>query len=450
MSEVREPTTVRRRLVALTGTLSAFVALGLVVVVQVVLAGASTDAVARVLEDRADALIGSVTSTGGELVVPDARLDPGVAVYDGAGARVAGSVPPSLQASFGRLQGTTATSVFEKSDDYSVMARPFTLADGTNGVVVLSEPLAPYERDERTALTVSVSAGVLMVVLAVLLAAWISRRALAPVQAMAETAREWSEHDLDRRFDLGQPTDEIRALGQTLDTLLDKVATAIRAEQRLTSELAHELRSPLTAIQATAELMAMRTDLDQQLSEDIADVLDGCRAMAATTTVLLEIARQQASGDQSETTTGVRLGEAVRAQHPDPRLVVDLPPGLVVNAPMAVVLRTLAPVIDNALRLARQVTLDHAPGPDPASVTLRVHDDGPGVDPDLVGRLFEPGTTDRVGAGSGLGLSLARRVARSTGGDVSLLVDARPGATFAVTLPGRGPHDSRVVGGRRS
>ena len=59
MSEVRNPTTVRRSLVALTGTLSAFVALGLVVVVQVVLAGASTDAVGRVLEDRADAVISS-------------------------------------------------------------------------------------------------------------------------------------------------------------------------------------------------------------------------------------------------------------------------------------------------------------------------------------------------------------------------------------------------------
>ena len=446
MSEVRKPTTVRRSLVALTGALSAFVALGLIVVVQVVLAGASTDAVDRVLGDRADAVISSTRTSDGMLVVPAARLDPGVAVYDDSGARVAGSVPPSLQAAFTRVAGTTSTSVFEANDAYTVLARPFTLTDGTAGVVVLAEPLAPYEHDERSALAVSLAAGGLMVVLSVVLAAWITRRALAPVQAMADTARDWSEHDLERRFELGEPTDEIRALGQTLDELLDKVATAIRAEQRLTSELAHELRSPLTAIQATAELMAMRTDLDEQLRADVDDVLAGCREMAATMTVLLEIARQQASGDQSETTTGPRLGSAVRSQHPDPRLAVDLPEELVVDAPVDLVLRALGPVIDNALRVAPVVTLTQAATTHPGLVALEVHDDGPGVDPALVDRLFEPGTTDRVGTGSGLGLSLARRVARSTGGDVTLLDDPRPGATFAVTLPGRHAHSGQVVG----
>ncbi|MCW2817097.1 MAG: Two-component sensor histidine kinase, partial [Nocardioides sp.] len=68
-----------------------------------------------------------------------------------------------------------------------------------------------------------------------------------------------------------------------------------------------------------------------------------------------------------------------------------------------------------------------------------------GVAPALVDSLFEPGTTDRVGTGSGLGLSLARRVARSAGGDLTLLNGASAGETFVVTLPGRGAHDSQVV-----
>lgn len=452
MSDARNPASVRRRLVALTGTLSAFVALGLVVVVQVVLAGASTDAVARVLDDRADALIGATasTSTGGTLEVPVGRLEPGVAVYDAAGELVAGFVAPSQQATFDKLSGASERTVVEVDDTYSAMARPFTLDDGTSGVVVLSEPVTPYENDERNALAVSVAAGVLMVLLAVVMAAWISRRALAPVRTMADTAREWSQHDLDRRFDLGAPTDEIRALGQTLDELLDKVATTIRAEQRLTSELAHELRSPLTAIQATAELMSMRTDLDDQLREDVADVLAGCRSMATTMTVLLEIARRQADGAPDGSTTGRRLGEAVRRQHPDPRLAVDLPEGLVVNVPVEVALRTLAPVLDNALRVAGRVALTAGPGAEPGLVRLRVHDDGPGVDPALVDRLFEPGTTDRAGTGSGLGLSLARRVARSAGGDVDLLPDGGAGATFVVTLPGRSPRSSQVASSKRT
>jgi signal transduction histidine kinase len=452
VSDVRNPTTVRRRLVALTGTLSAFVALGLVVIVQVVLAGAATDSVTRVLDDRADALISAAAtaSTGMTLDVPADRLEPGVAVYDASGELVAGFVAPSQQDTFDQLATATQRTVVEVDDTYSAMARPFSLPDGTSGVAVLSEPVTPYESDERDAFAVSVAAGLLMVLLAVVLAAWISRRALAPVQTMAETAREWSQHDLDRRFDLGAPTDEIRALGQTLDELLDRVATTIRAEQRLTSELAHELRSPLTAIQATAELMARRTDLDDQLREDVADVLAGCRAMATTMTVLLEIARRQVEGSPDGRTTGPRLGAAVRDQFPDPRLEVDLPDDLELGVQVEVVLRVLAPVIDNALRVADRVTLTTDAGPGHGLATLQVHDDGPGIDPALVDRLFEPGTTDRVGTGSGLGLSLARRVARSAGGDVVLLPGDGPGATFVITLPGRGPQRSQVVDSKRT
>ncbi len=451
MSDVRNPATVRRRLVALTGTLSAFVALGLVVVVQVVLAGASTDTVARVLADRADALVkaADTTSSGPSLKVPADLLEPGVAVYDMSGELVAGFAPPSQQETFERLSSAAKSTVVSR-DTYSVMARPFTLSSGPSGVVVLSEPLTPYENDERAALAVSVAAGLLMVMLAVILAAWISRRALAPVQAMAETAHEWSEHDLDRRFGLGPPTDEIRALGQTLDELLDKVASAIRAEQRLTSELAHELRSPLTAIQATAELMAMRGDLDDQLREDVTDVLAECRAMGATMTVLLEISRRQASGARGEITSGPVLEDAVRERHPDAHLEVDLAQGLRVHLPADVALRALTPVLDNALRVARHVTLTSTPAAAPGLVALHVHDDGPGVAPALVDDLFEPGTTDRMGSGSGLGLSLARRVARSTGGDVSLVPEDRAGATFVVTLPGRFEQGSQVVSSKEA
>ena len=75
---------------------------------------------------------------------------------------------------------------------------------------------------------------------------------------MAERAADWSEHDLTHRFDLGPPTNELAALGETLDHLLDRVASAISSEQRLTSELAHELRTPLTSIQGSADLALMR------------------------------------------------------------------------------------------------------------------------------------------------------------------------------------------------
>jgi signal transduction histidine kinase len=69
---------------------------------------------------------------------------------------------------------------------------------------------------------------------------------------MAARAADWSEHDLAHRFRLGPAPDELSQLGETLDHLLDRVAMTIRSEQRLTSELAHGPRTPLTAIQGSA------------------------------------------------------------------------------------------------------------------------------------------------------------------------------------------------------
>jgi signal transduction histidine kinase len=85
-------------------------------------------------------------------------------------------------------------------------------------------------------------------------AAWcVSHRALKPVRDMAERAEEWSAQNLARRFGLGPPVSELSQLGQTLDHLLDRVAHAIRAEQRFSAELAHEIRTPLAAIRRSAE-----------------------------------------------------------------------------------------------------------------------------------------------------------------------------------------------------
>ncbi len=424
---------IRRQLVLITGAVAVVVAAALVVIVQVVLEGTSSTAVQRVLQDRATALVGAAdaTSVDGSIAVPDERLDPGVAVYDESGLRVAGTVPPSLRESFESLSTTGSEQQVTSGEAYAVLARPFEVAGGAHGVVVLAEPLAPYENDEHAALLVSISAGALMVLLAVAMAAWTSRRALAPVQQMARTAAEWSEHDLERRFDLGPPTDEIRALAHTLDGLLEKVAATIRAEQRLTSELAHELRTPLTAIRGTADLVAMRPDLDDQLREDVADIQSACVRMAETMTVLLEVARSQPGAD--DTCTGEEIAASLTSHYGSrDDLAVHLPT-VTVRAPLGLVVRALVPIVDNALRLAAHTTVTGQV--ESGTAEFHVADDGPGVPDQVLEGLFTPGVST---GSSGLGLALARRVARSVGGEVRYDPQHTGGAAFVVRFPAPG------------
>lgn len=427
----------RMQLVAVTALLASAVAVGLVVVVQFSMAGAANSATEQVLDDRATALIHGIdaASTGDSLVVPVAQLDPGVVVYDETGKRVAGSVPESMEDDFEEISTTTTTRVVEGGEHFAILATPFVTSSGLRGVAIIPEPLAPYEHREQTVLIVTLIAGALLVLMAAGSAAWISKRVLAPVQHMARTADEWSEHDLDRRFALGPPTNEVRALGNTLDGLLTKVATVIQAEQRLTSELAHELRTPLTTIRATAELLTMRDNLDAQTHEDLTQIKSACDTMANTINVLLDIARRNSLGARRDRTRLDTLEAALTGLPvPDGDVEIDFPPNLFLDIPQELAVRAIAPVLDNALRMSTSAQLsarlvDHR-------IELLVADTGPGVETSQVDLLFTPGHSAR--GGSGLGLSLARRVARSGGGDVTLRQahNQHGGATFAITFPG--------------
>src|SRR3982751_5025390 len=113
-------------------------------------------------------------------------------------------------------------------------------------------------------------------------------------------AAEWSEHALPHRFALGPPTNELASLGNTLDQLLDRVASAIRGEQRLTAELAHELRTPLTNIQGSAGLALMRGVTDPEDREDFEEIAAAAREMGAVIRTLLDIARDGSGAGQDQ------------------------------------------------------------------------------------------------------------------------------------------------------
>ena len=252
---------------------------------------------------------------------------------------------------------------------------------------------------------------------------------------MAHTAHEWSEHDLGRRFDLGPATNELTALGDTLDTLLDKVAAAIRSEQRLTSELAHELRTPLTAIRGTADLALLRPGLPPAHREDLEEIRTAAQRMAETISGLLDLARSGATPEAATSRLRAVVAEAVATAGGErPGLTVDLPDGPRRRA--AAHPRRAGPGPGARQRACVSPSTSGSPPrrTDAASSPSASSDDGPGVPADRRGSVFEPGHTDGSGSGAGLGLALARRIARSAGGDV-LLDDAVDQTTFVVRLP---------------
>ena len=111
--------------------------------------------------------------------------------------------------------------------------RPSTRDGNRVGTVVVGLSLQPYEHTENISRIGTVILDLFVLLAGALTVRWSVGRALRPVEDMTSRAADWSEHDLHRRFEMGEPYDEITGLAATLDSLLARIDAAMRREQRL-------------------------------------------------------------------------------------------------------------------------------------------------------------------------------------------------------------------------
>ena len=135
---------------------------------------------------------------------------------------------------------------------------------------------------------------------------------------MTEQAAEWSERDLDRRFELGEPHDELTRLAATLDRLLDRLAASLRHEQRFTAELSHELRTPLARSSpkpsSRSAASARRSDY-----QDALEAIDrNADEMTRTVETLVAAARHEAGLTQATSDLREAVTAAAETRSPTP------------------------------------------------------------------------------------------------------------------------------------
>lgn len=311
------------------------------------------------------------------------------------------------------------------------------------GAVVAAVSLRPYESTAQTALIASVVLGIGVLLVVAVAARVLITGALRPVAHMTAQAEEWSEADTGGRFGLGPPRDELTHLAATLDRLLDRVAASLRHEQRFSAELSHELRSPLASVIAEAQLALRHHRSPDQYREGYERLLASAQQMRRTLDTLVTAARVELQQPHGSGDAGAAAHAAARGYE---ALATARGIGITVSEPTTpirigvdsdVAERVLAPLIENACRHARSsvtITIGSAG----RAVLFHVVDDGRGVPEADRERIFEPGwrgNGHQRADGAGLGLPLARRLARAAGGDVSSDGGA-PGGRFIARLPG--------------
>lgn len=291
------------------------------------------------------------------------------------------------------------------------------------------------------------SLGVLLV--AALLVALLTGRLLRPLDTMTTTARSIAAGDRGRRLRPDRPQTELGRMAGAFDEMLDAVegaeGRAVAAEARVRDfvlEAAHELRTPLAGVQASAEALLLGRPEREEQERLLAGVVRESQRAGRLADDLLLMARIDRGVELERRPVDLHdLAEDVAAsaaRRPGAAVTVGTAHGpALVEADPDRVTQVLTNLVDNARRAAGpdgRVHLDVGPGG-----RVVVADDGPGVPRadrerifERLVRLDEARSRDRGGAG--LGLPIARGLARAHGGELRLL-DTGTGAAFELTLP---------------
>lgn len=430
---------IRSRLLLLVVLAVAAALAGVVVVFNLVLDRSLSRGADERARARASVALAQIRPARGTLTIVNAPEEAGPDNYAWifAGSRTIETPPagPLVNAAARALRGTGPR--FRDIAGTRLYATPVLVGDRRLGTVVSAVSLQPYEDSMRTALIASLALAVAMLAVVAGAARWVLNASLRPVARMTAQAEQWSDRELGRRFALGEPHDELTQLGATLDRLLDRLEASLRHEQRFSAELSHELRTPLARLIASAELALRRERTPDEYRTALEDVHRAASHLTRTVDALVAAARLEAGGvrgtaDAYAVATLAAEACGGLASERNVELDIERPPHpirLGVEAELAE--RILQPLVENACRYGdsrARVSVSRVNG----GVQYAVADDGPGVPEQDRERIFEPGQRGSAtnGDGSGLGLALARRLARSAAGDVEY-ADGR----FVVRLP---------------
>jgi two-component system, OmpR family, sensor kinase len=433
---------IRARLLLAFGIAVAIALTGLVASFNVVLRHNLSSAANDRARTRATAELSAISVRDGSLRVKEA---PDAAAVDVPVWIFSGSTPVESPRGGGQLDRAAAALAATDASTRDVGethldAVPVVDHGKRLGTVVAAVSLVAYNDTARTVLIGSVLLALALFAVSLLTARWMLGKALRPVAEMTTAAAIWSEHDLDRRFAAGQPHDELSQLAATLDGLLDRITDALRREQLFTAEISHELRTPLARIVAEAELALRRPRDAAAYREALETVGRNATQLTLIVNTLLDAARtasgqRHGSADALEVARRAVAGCRQVASERGVELEVMGAGGRVaIDTDLAE--RILQPLIENACRHGRTTAVVEVARDGP-TVTFLVTDDGTGVPESQRALIFEPGVRgDHTDGdqGVGLGLTLARRLARSAGGDVT--AEPAAGGHFVVRLPG--------------
>ena len=278
-------------------------------------------------------------------------------------------------------------------------------------------------------------------------------RVLAPVAAMAATARKVSADALGERLPVENPDDEFGRLAGVFNDTLGRLQKSFEQLRQFTADASHELRTPLTAMRSVGEVALQRPLDAARYREVIGSMLEEVDRLTRLVETLLTLTRAEAGRialvreavDVDALAAAVAEQLRVLADEKEQTLALEAAAAARVDADPAVLRRALVNLLHNAIKYTPAKGVIHVSARRrQAEVVLEISDTGPGVAPVHHERIFErfyrvDAGRSRDAGGLGLGLALARWAVEASGGRLELASEEGRGSTFRIVLPALPP-----------
>ncbi|MCC8125983.1 MAG: HAMP domain-containing histidine kinase [Clostridiales bacterium] len=276
----------------------------------------------------------------------------------------------------------------------------------------------------------------------------IAARVLWPIRQIADTASQIRHgDDLKKRIDLGDGEDELHLLAREFDQMFSRLEEAFQTEQQFVSDASHELRTPVSVINAQCELTLEKEREPAEYEEALQVIWRQGRKLNRLIGTMLDFARLELQPERYEKET-IDLTELTESLCTDMALIREndisltwnVEKGVYFDGSRELLTRLLSNLISNAYRYGRpeghtEVCLKT----EKSCVVLSVKDDGIGIAPEDTAKIFDrfyQADVSRTGSGNGLGLAMVKEIAGFYGGTVSVESELESGSIFTVQLPG--------------
>jgi heavy metal sensor kinase len=277
---------------------------------------------------------------------------------------------------------------------------------------------------------------------------FMARRAVSGVEAVTRTAQEISGGTLAKRVPVGTRGDEIDQLAATFNQMLGRIQALVTEIKEMSDNIAHDLKSPITRIRGMAEVTLSTSKGIEEYETMAAGTVEECDRLLDMINTMLMITKTE-SGVHPLDYQQVDMPRLVRdacelmetvAEDKGLSLACETPETLPLVGDPRMIQRILANLLDNAIKYTPfggrvKVSLSETDG---GEALVTVHDTGMGIPPDDLPHIFERFyrcDQSRSEPGTGLGLSLARALARAHRGDITVTSALGQGSTFTLSLP---------------